>query len=74
MENLLKTPKVKTKEEVFEFLEKWLTEQLDMSYREARSNTSFETPAWSEYQAFRLGEQKKLIQFLELLPLTKGKK
>jgi hypothetical protein len=62
-----------SKEEVYDFLHGYLEEQLSLVQRQAMSEESFTKPAWAEYQAFLLGQQKAFSKLIELIPLTKGK-
>lgn len=62
-----------SKEEVYDFLHGYLAEQLSLVQRQSMSEDTFTKPAWAEYQAFLLGQQKAFSKLIELIPLTKGK-
>ena len=44
-----------------------LHEELDDSIKAMSKQVSFESPAWSEHQAFRLGEQEAIRKVIALL-------
>lgn len=44
-----------------------LKEELEESVKAMSRSTAFESPAWAEYQAFRLGEQEALRKMISLL-------
>jgi hypothetical protein len=62
-----------TKEEVYDFLIKYLEEQISLSERTTRNEESFDTPNWALHQAYHVGMQKAFTRVKELIPLTKGK-
>mgnify|MGYP006082419705 CR=1 FL=1 len=66
----LKSEKAKslTKKEVFEELNKYFKEQIELSRRKCMDEENFNTPAWSEFQAYQLGLQKAFIKVLNLIP------
>lgn len=59
---------LKTKEEVFDFLEEWLSEKIELAHREMENDEIFSMPAWSEHQATRLGMIKAYRKMLALIP------
>lgn len=58
----------KSKEEVFEQLNKYLVEQIKLTRRESESSESFNKPAWAEFQAYQLGTLKALKKVFNLIP------
>lgn len=44
-----------------------LTEELEAVRRESRKEDNFDKAAWSEYIAFKLGEEKRIIKLIKLL-------
>lgn len=66
----LKSEKAKslTKNQVFEELNKYFKEQIELSRRKCMDEENFNTPAWSEFQAYQLGLQKAFIKVLNLIP------
>lgn len=62
-----------SKEEVYDFLNSWLKEQIDVSQRVLISEEPFSKLAYSEFIAYHLGTQKAYSKLLDLIPLTKGK-
>jgi len=44
-----------------------LNEDLTKSYADMAATSSYERPAWAEYQASKLGEQKYIRKIIELL-------
>jgi|TARA_B110000977_G_C11057309_1_gene484576 hypothetical protein len=72
----LKSEKAKelTKNQVFEELNKYFKEQIELSQRKCMDEDSFNIPAWSEKQAYQLGLQKAFTKVLNLIPLTQGDK
>lgn len=66
----LKSEKAKslTKKQVFEELNKYFKEQIDLSQRKCMDEENFTNPSWSEQQAFNLGLQKAFTKVLNLLP------
>lgn len=50
-----------------ERLREVLAEELDEIIREASRKSTFEKPAWSEYQAYNLGEQEALRKIINIL-------
>lgn len=44
-----------------------LEEDIETSYRKSRDEGNFLKPAWSEHQAYLLGEQKNIMALLTLL-------
>lgn len=66
----LKSEKAKslTKNQVFEELNKYFKEQIELSQRKCMDESNFNTPSWSEQQAFHLGLQKAFTKILNHLP------
>ena len=66
----LKSDKAKklTKDQVFQELKDYLTEQIELSRRKSIDEDTFTLPAWSEYQAFQLGFQKAFTKLYNLIP------
>ena len=66
----LKSEKAKslTKKQVFEELEKYFKEQIELSQRTCMNDDNFSLPAWSEQQAYNLGIQKAFTKILNHLP------
>jgi len=62
-----------TKEEVYDFLIKYLEDQISLSERITRNEESFDTPNWALQQAYQMGMQKAYTRVKDLIPLTKGK-
>lgn len=62
-----------SKEEVYDFLDAYISEQVSLSQRVLTSEEPFSKLAYSEYVAYHLGMQKAYSKILELIPLTKGK-
>jgi len=62
---------LKSKEEVIEYLQKYVKDNLDLSRRKAESEDSFGNAEWSQYQAYQLGSIKTLNKILTFL--TGGK-
>jgi len=54
--------------DVLNRLKKMLEEDLQASLKEAAKEDNYSLPAWSEFQAAKLGEQKKLRMVIDLLP------
>ena len=66
----LKSDKAKklTKDQVFQELKDYLTEQIELSRRKSLDEDNFTLPAWSEYQAYQLGFQKAFSKLYNLIP------
>lgn len=66
----LKSEKAKslTKKQVFEELNKYFKEQIELSQRKSMDEDIFQSPSWSEYQAYQLGLQKAFTKVLNLIP------
>jgi hypothetical protein len=66
----LKSEKAKslTKNQVFEELNKYFKEQIELSQRKCMDETGFENPSWSKQQAYNLGLQKAFTKILNHLP------
>ena len=66
----LKSDKAKklTKDQVFQELKYYLTEQIELSRRKSIDEDNFTLPAWSEYQAYQLGFQKAFSKLYNLIP------
>ena len=62
-----------TKEEIYVTIRTYAQSQIDLARRKQESDESFESPAWSERQAYSLGMIKGLDKILNFIPLTKGK-
>lgn len=67
-----KDKKSLTSDEIYVIIRTWINSQVDVIRREQESNTNFDTPAWSERQAYHLGMLKGLDKVLNFIPLTKG--
>jgi hypothetical protein len=61
-----------TNEEIYCIIQKFIQDQVDLVRRKQESDESFESPAWSERQAYSLGLIKGLDKVLKFIPLTKG--
>lgn len=61
-----------TSEEIYAILGSYIVEQIDLSRRKQESEDSFDSPSWSEKQAYQLGLIKGLNKVLSFIPLTKG--
>ena len=66
----LKSDKGKSlsKAEAFKELRTYLEEQISLSQRKVIDETTFDKPAWSEYQAYQLGFQKAFSKLYNLIP------
>jgi hypothetical protein len=66
----LKSDKAKklTKDQVFQELKDYLTEQIELSRRKSLDEDNFTLPAWSEYHAYQLGFQKAFSKLYNLIP------
>lgn len=51
-----------------------IKEDLDISLKEMRSVASYDKPAWSEFQADKLGEQRAYAKMIALLTLDREEK
>lgn len=70
----LKDKKDLTREEIYAIISIYLHENLELSSRKMQDEENFKLPAWSEYQAFHLGQKKALQKVLDFIkPLTEGK-
>jgi len=57
-----------SREDALDLVHVFIEKCLDSSYNLSSSRESFELPAWSEYQAHELGQQKafrKLLNFIK---------
>lgn len=71
---ILKDSKELTKDQVFRTLHKYLDKEKESSINKCMSESSFDKPSWSEFQAFQLGYQRALFKLSTFIPnpLTKG--
>lgn len=63
-ESLLKSSRL-----VLDRLSEIIKEDIELSLRKQRDEGNFSKPAWSEYQAYLLGEQKALNKLLSIINL-----
>lgn len=61
-----------TNDEIYCIIRGWIQDQIDLARRKQESDESFDSPAWSERQAYTLGLIKGLDKVSKYLPLTKG--
>lgn len=61
-----------SKEESFEVIRNYILDQRDLALRKMLDQDTFETPAWSEFQAHQMGLIKALDKLLTFIP-DKGK-
>lgn len=61
-----------TSEEAYVIIGRFVKDQIDLVRRKQESDESFDSPSWSEKQAYSLGLIKGLDKVLRFLPLTKG--
>lgn len=66
----LKSDKAKslTKQQVFELLREYLSDQIELSQRKSIDEENFTKPAWAEFQAYQLGFQKAFSKLYNLIP------
>jgi hypothetical protein len=66
----LKTDKGKSlsKAEALKEIKTYCEEQISLSQRKSLDESTFEKPAWSEYQAYQLGIQKAFNKLYNLIP------
>jgi len=64
--------KVLTSDETCVIIRTFIQEQINLVRRKQESEDSFDSPAWSERQAYQLGMLKGLDKVLNYIPLTKG--
>lgn len=57
-----------SKEELVEYLLSYLNGQLSLYQRKSESEESFTMLAWSEYQAYNLGNIRAIKKILKLFP------
>lgn len=57
-----------SREEIYSSLRTLIQEQIELSLRKTQDETAFNSPSWSEYQAFQLGMQKAYQKVIQLLP------
>ena len=57
-----------TSVEIYGIIRAYLEEQIATAYREMLKRDSFDSPAWSEYHAFQLGNIKGLNKLLDFIP------
>ena len=57
-----------TSVEVYGIIRAYLEEQVATAQREMLKRDNFDSPAWSEYQAFQLGNIKGLHKLLDFIP------
>lgn len=63
-----------TRQEIYDTMVAYILENLDLSSRKMRDEANFMFPAWSEFQANQLGQQKALHKLLEFIqPLDQRK-
>lgn len=58
---------LKSKEEVLDFVQDYLKNNIMLSQRKMESEDSFDKVAWGEYQAFQLGNIKALKKLQNIL-------
>jgi len=61
-----------TSDETCVIIRTFIQEQINLVRRKQESEDSFDSPAWSERQAYQLGMLKGLDKVLNYIPLTKG--
>lgn len=61
-----------TSEETSCIIRSYIKDQIDLVRRKQESDESFDSPSWSEKQAYSLGLIKGLDKVLKFIPLTKG--
>lgn len=61
-----------TNDEIYCIIQKFAQDQIDLVRRKQETDESFDSPAWSERQAYSLGLIKGLDKVMKFLPLTKG--
>lgn len=64
---------LKSKEQVFEEINKYLIEQIKLAQREMESKESYSSPSWALTQADRMGTLRALKKMYKLIP-DQGKK
>lgn len=57
-----------SKEEAYLIIRAFLSNEIELSRRKMMSEERFESPSWSEYQAFQLGMLKSLDKVLNFIP------
>jgi hypothetical protein len=57
-----------SRSQAFSLLKEYLKDQIDLSQRKAVSEDNFSLPAWSEYQAYLLGNIKAYQKLLTIIP------
>lgn len=58
-----------TTEETYDILSSFIQEQIDLVRRKQESEDSFDSPSWSEKQAYYLGMLKGFDKVLKYIPL-----
>ena len=58
---------------IFEILDKEISSKLNTSRKEQVNPASFDTPNWSEHQAYRAGYQQAMIEMLSLIEIKLDK-
>lgn len=64
-----------TKQEIYDILNKYILDNLELSSRKIRDEENFVLSAWSEFQAFHVGQQKafhKVLDFIQALDQRKN--
>jgi len=59
---------VLTTTQVYDIIRKYLEGQFDYSQREMLDKDGFDSPAWSERQAYLLGNMKAIQKLLDFIP------
>jgi len=57
-----------SRSQAFSLLKEYLVEQIDLAQRKAVSEDNFSLPAWSEFQAYQLGNIKAFQKLLSIIP------
>ena len=57
-----------SKEEALTCIRSYLLEQKDLAIRKILDQDQFDTPAWSEFQAYHLGMAKALDKLINFIP------
>lgn len=56
------------KDEALQCIRAYLLEQKELAVRKILDHDQFETPAWSEFQAYHLGMAKALDKLINFIP------
>lgn len=57
-----------SKEEVYLIIRAYINAEIDLARRKMMSEERFDSPSWSEFQAFQLGMLKSLDKVLQFIP------